>query len=705
MIVLIQVLQITDNEEWSCNESSISHCCPENPCKEEQDCIIDCDENIRSCQGYTVDAKLSRSLILTCSGSSNCRGVNIICPFDGECNINCVGHLTCSYITVYNNDTNYYLNDNSSVNIGCYGNQTCKSSLFIIKGSTSFNMECIGQGTCVYIDAYAYFVGNILIKCERDGFISDADDSYLSWTDGCCNYANVYVYNGSTFELEAINEDAAKSLTMNIYDTSQVYIIGKGGRSLYFAELRANTSNYVEINLASSFNEFGDDFWSYWIGAVSGYSEWYLPMNSTINCYGIACADFGIVLFANNDLSRFNMNVYGCNYCNKISQCITEGFWLYCDYIAPFSTGIDGWSYRDSDCRLPAFEYQTNYDIYLGNDDCGCQEFMENRFKYHPGIDDENCYISPTHQPTIYPTPLLTQQCEAGSDCNIECYNTDCNGTLIDGSSSNYLSILCRDAESCKESYIRCPDAGCSISCEKDACHETRIMYNGVLDDHGRMQINCNNEDACDTVEIRADYIDTLEIFSQGDEYCIDWCAEGMVTSNVYARYANKITINAGYHGIRNTRFYVDNATTVGIKGRGQDAFDGNYVYSDNVISLTINCILGIYLYEGESSYSQYLVEWSACQDNDWYLPSTAEINCFGQGCYDMGGLYVQNADLSGIDFKINACSVCEDQNECMNNLEFYCGNSLESQFIYNKTQGCHEKNEYKVENIVFCCR
>ena len=162
-----------NNAEWECEQSSISDidCCPINlnPCKEGEDCIIDCNEDVRSCQGYNVDATDANSLNLTCSGLRNCQEMTVDCPLNGECNINCIGQFTCSNINVNHTDNSMYQSINSSINIGCYGNQTCLYSSFNINESTNFNMQCVGQSTCQYMDLYSYSVDNIQINCERIG--------------------------------------------------------------------------------------------------------------------------------------------------------------------------------------------------------------------------------------------------------------------------------------------------------------------------------------------------------------------------------------------------------------------------------------------------------------------------------------------------------------------------------------------------------
>ena len=389
-------------------------------------------------------------------------------------------------------------------------------------------------------------------------------------------------------------------------------------------------------------------------------------------------------------MSALNINIYGCSYCYKTSQCIDTRFTLYC-YRGTLNIYGERQFWDDKSCWLPVFPYQDDYVEQTSV--CGCDEFMRKRVIYYDGIGSDKCYknIKPaTRRPTSYPTPSESILCEEDEDCSITCdKNQKCS--LIDGSLSSYLTLRCNN---CNGVYIICPDGGCSIDCDadylshttSDGCENAVIVYNGKLEDHGTININCAGEESCDDVEIRSDYIDSINIKcrNHAEEYQDAWIVCGF---SLYARYTNYINVDLeGENALLNGYMYVDNAMNVEITAKGADAIRNTAINAQNASSFRINCASS---------------DGSACDSNRYWLPSRASFNCYGNGCRNMGDIYTHHRNFSGIDLNLNACGECESHEGCLEMIKFQCGNGYESQFIYNQSYGCYAPNEYKYENAL----
>ena len=127
----------------------------------------------------------------------------------------------------------------------------------------------------------------------------------------------------------------------------------------------------------------------------------------------------------------------------------------------------------------------------------------------------------------------------------------------IDGVLSTYLNINCTGII-CQNRNIKCPVAGCSVSCNGDyACQGTTIQYDGNVDDTGDISIKCEGAaGTCYDMNINVEYIDNIEIT----------CISSSISSSygpcqyvLNADHANSVTINnhqrlASYHDVWNVK-------------------------------------------------------------------------------------------------------------------------------------------------------
>ena len=196
----------------------------------------------------------------------------------------------------------------------------------------------------------------------------------------------------------------------------------------------------------------------------SCYGTWYLPSDAVLDCYGNGCANLGEVV-VEPDASTLDVNVYSCSQCLDAADCLNS-FELSCNQSA----------------ESQVFEYGACAE---DGDDCGCEDLIENA-AFYVAKNADSCY-----------TPIDTISClssEHQTECSIVCDNTTttCYSMVIDGSDAAYLTVHCGSDRYCLDTFIVCPDAGCSVLCTANkACHDTTIIYHGDIADGATVTVDC----------------------------------------------------------------------------------------------------------------------------------------------------------------------------------------------------------------------
>jgi len=347
-----------------------------------------------------------------------------------------------------------------------------------------------------------------------------------------------------------------------------------------------------QINLENS--EFHAEYAKYAIITSSTYNllldsfgAWYLPSNTTFNCYGRGCAgiDSGNHIYPTQIDTKFNtINVYTCNLCDRFYRCIGDlnNMFEYTSFNIPTQSNYD-----DSKCIA----------------------------KSPPSIDAD-----------------LSNKCQENEECVIKCSSTTpCSSSLINATKSTYLTMSCDGNPSCYNSTIICPDKGCDITCSSgSSCNGMYIEYNGNINDEGHINMHCKDYyESCVDINIYAYYVYEMSLICDGPPDFDIWTCYNL---GVYVYYAQNINITGYNSSIWYSNVFAYNASNILLTADGRYSFDLSYLYSQYAKSVTIQCLRG-----------------SSCVASYFHVPSNAEIISNGKsGAIAIGSIDgVQDIKLS----------------------------------------------------------
>ena len=232
-------------------------------CTAGQPCNIDCTEN--SCQGDIIDGRGATVLNVLCAQEYYCEGTFIHCPIGG-CDIHCNGSYVCQNAKILYDGI---IEDNAVVGITCNGYYGCD------------NME---------IDAN--YADEVDISCNgRESFTDNVCDVTLN-----ANHANKVTIN-------SYHERASYGDYWNVQYAKQVILNAWGYRAFYDCDLHAEYAGSVIIYASSDFGQ-----------QATSLMYWYLPENTTFNCYGAGCYNLGTIQRGNNtDSTGLQINIETCD--------------------------------------------------------------------------------------------------------------------------------------------------------------------------------------------------------------------------------------------------------------------------------------------------------------------------------------------------------------------------------------------------------
>eukprot|EP01084_Bolivina_argentea_P039264 72573_1 len=303
--------------EYRCNLQSSQYCCPWwGPIVCDVDaCSIDCsNKDMRRCKETMVNATLSHSLTIICDIGNTCANTIIYCGVT-YCNITCVELNGCNGAIIYANMT-------TDVVVNCFGANACDNIIIYAQYSLHFTFNSTSLGS-YYATLYVEYVNIIHVYCEYDR---------------ACNYINIYADNTASIVLMASHQ---YGLANNI--------------------LFASDAQFISVMCRSE----GDDYSCY-------NNQLYLPdmgYNTTIQCYGTACHDFGEI-YVGSSVAAMHLNTNGCDECDSRNDCL--GTWtIFCNESVEFDI------FNGENCRTSQ---------------CDCLEFISN-MKFENNADNSNCPI------------------------------------------------------------------------------------------------------------------------------------------------------------------------------------------------------------------------------------------------------------------------------------------------------------------------
>eukprot|EP01084_Bolivina_argentea_P097704 175640_1 len=610
-----------------------------NSCLPNIDCTIDCSQ--QECNNFVINGSIASYLTVNCYDYfyTRCTGSIFICP-NGGCEIICVGDNSCKSSTIlYNGD----ISDNGMITI-----------------------TCTDEYPCQYMQISAEYINQLNIKCNG------RPEGWYGY--GAC--IDMIINASHAKQISIITQDRAAMFRsiLNFQHAYSIHIVGFAGFAYTDCILHAQYATYLQITCSgSSVNGFG--------ACYSTDNIYYIPHNTTFNCYGLGCDNLGNLFLPSGNTSALKINYHSCLECDTLYDC-SRDFNLYCYDINDILIG--------GNC-----DEKTN----IINDNCGCLNIWNNSLQTFDDITSE-CYTPPTPAPTKWNRKSnISCLSKTESKCDVDCIGSKvCANQLIDASKSSYLTLICNGQQACQYSVVICPVGGCSIKCSYNwACSYMDIIYNGIIEDKATISIDCDGAIVCMEMIINANYINKIELKCKEKESSSGYTTCHKLILN--GQYANQVNIDLIEQSMNEAIINVNNAKSVHLTSKGEYGFSGgmlNARYADYVV---IKCIAS-------------KDDISACYNNEWYIPGNTDINCYGFGCNKMGNINV-SAVASDMNVNIYGCGECNiDINECITEFNVVCGRGYDNRDglgwgIYQKgnlKSSCTSDCECKdmIDNIKF---
>eukprot|EP01083_Nonionella_stella_P061610 160503_1 len=585
--------------EYQCDVVGTTSCCP----YYEGNSFIcpsgsDCniDCGTMNCNSTFIDAQLANYLNINCS-ATECVDSVFYCPIGG-CSMYCVGSNACQGTSL-----SYYgeLKDNGIIHVHCEQYYACKD-LFI----------------------NADYVDEIEVTCTSRGSV---------YRDYTCGGTGVSATYANTVTINANEEFSVNSALFWVRNAVSVVVNARGKFPFNDGEtyIWAEEAGSMVMNLAQR--------WSTTTQDGSHYQRFYIPENTIFNCFGFGCFALNFDLFrGHNGLisDGLQINIESCGYCDD--GCVGE-----LEIKCPISTGCycnSDYIFRDDVC----------YNSWTTND-CGCYDVQDN-MQFTVSYTDANCYPIRTVIP-----------CAVGVPCNVECSLTaanDCTNKVINATGASALTVDCVDHYYCTNAAFLCPDSGCTINCGAYACHNSKIVYDGVWSDHGVVSLTCNGDSACYEMVVRANDVDQVNLICNDVNSTSDEAVCGL---QLYANHAHTVTMDMNEHyASKSSVYYVESATHVSVSASGNDAIYQSTLYARNATFVEFN-------------FASDAGQW-ATRGCRWYIPQNTTFHCFGTGCYYLGTLYMTSAVTAtspGPIVRVDGCGQCTSFTQCIRQFMMYC--------------------------------
>eukprot|EP01083_Nonionella_stella_P310549 1103762_1 len=547
-------------------------------------CVMNCDSINGNCTDKVIDATLATHLSVICTEKYYCRNTVFECPIGG-CSVVCNASYACqSAKVVYSGQ----ITDAGTVQVDCITTSTTSKSCYYLSitapDAYQVDLACLGavdvyNDACEYVELNADFANKVSISLSEK-YASNSD----TWN---VRYAKTVIFD-------------ARGTGTSVY-------------AIDYGELFAQYADYVEINLAADLATT----------KVPHYTQWYIPQNTTFNCFGYGCYELYEVYrgdIATADGLQFN--VFTCDVCT--SNCFNS-FYLKCV--------VDGSTAQDN-CYG-----SSNYN------DCGCKDAMS-AVTITTDYREQRCL-----------TPRTVITCSTDSHCVVDCNvnGAVCADKVIDGSLALSLSVSCTDDYHCQNTVVYCPDSGCDITCDNNrGCDAMNVIYEGQVVDNGAITIDCVGQYSCQYMEVNADTVYSIDIT------CRESTAYSCYYLELNANNAGQVAIHS--HDNRPTNYAtwnIQNAGAVTISGRGQYSFSNGVIHADNAGSADITLI-------GMETYS-------AAASMEWYLPDTTTFNCYGLACSHLNNIHRSVNAATGLVINVETCGQCTDINDCLVGFTLYC--------------------------------
>ena len=580
-------------------------------CAADEACIIHCDSTAE-CEGSIIDGSLATNLSLNCSATDSCRDAIVLCP-EGGCHINCEGANAC-----FGQEINYDGNimDNAGVSLLCVGSYVCHEMIINAEFAANIEIICDANVNQDYLDDYPewaydyyYWQSNTYMEvpfpwpCNLTLNANHAGNVLIDLNEAYASYHDVW----------------------NVENAKNVILLATGFLAVYNGEFKGDNASSVTLSFSSKGN---------YSAAVS--SDWYLPDDTIINCYGTGCYKLNNIYGS----AELQIKIDSCGQCNGINGCI-DSFSLYCD------NGVDYFT-SDSQCG--------------SNNNCGCSDIVDNvEYSSYPVAE---CYLP------------ATKQCEAGEPCSIMCsnstMNSTCDGVIIDGSLTTSLTVICEGSDSCVDSFIICPNGGCDVTCSGKHSCSLQIDYYGNITDNGEINIDCTGYEACEELTVNAEWINVLSIGCYGsysERYHV-------CSSTINAQHASNVSIMIWG---RETSYYetwnVQYAKFVELTARGRSTLYIGVLNADYAEKVVINAALDIY--------------YSALYKSDLRVPYDTTLNCYGYGCLYTAHLFrYTTTSKYGLKLNHDYCGhACDNYNwQCIRDFTIDCNNGTDYYYAYDNT-------------------
>eukprot|EP01083_Nonionella_stella_P101258 286828_1 len=122
----------------------------------ESSCEVQCDSSF-GCKNTTINASLSQSFFLSCTGNDSCTGLSITSGAQLFTEIHCSSIRSCeSAVFTVSSSPNVILNCNApNLTSGTGNNGSCLNTVVHAENSVNVNVNCIGDYNCndIQIDA------------------------------------------------------------------------------------------------------------------------------------------------------------------------------------------------------------------------------------------------------------------------------------------------------------------------------------------------------------------------------------------------------------------------------------------------------------------------------------------------------------------------------------------------------------------------
>eukprot|EP01083_Nonionella_stella_P014010 39391_1 len=480
------------------------------------------------CESTTFNgSNVGNSLTLTCYDNNACEWMDVYCPEDVPCNINCLGSTHSSWASCGRADFHVETVSTAKLNLNCSNAAEggCAGASIVCEdtgASTSFtfnasewkcNINRYQSGCCATRGDISCSSGS---HCQIDCDAQPCDRHVINatqarsltldcGTDGC-QFAHVYCPSGDS---TSCNIQCTESYSCeDIYietdanEINELTVDCMGSHSCQYMKLKSKPQDTTQIVNKSTITCKGD----------SACENMLLFFNSsviadlTIICNGSsACQDSDFItnvtlnvgnsltMICDGRLACYDVNVYcpkdgQCNiHCSETPSAIS-GYGASCHY-AQFHVDTQWTETLNLDCsNAPITGCYSARIICHDTQDSTQLTFSDSSQDW--GCSNDHCCVIKGHI-----------SCPNGSHCQIDCDAQPCHTYVLDATQATSLTLDC-GTNGCQFSRIYCPRTGvCTIQCpEPNSCQYMKLKLNSSK--ITQLSITCGGSNACEHMDV-----------------------------------------------------------------------------------------------------------------------------------------------------------------------------------------------------------